>query len=71
MDDKPTLATENLSVRLSIEIKELVDTYEAEPRPEILETIQLKRHVLKELEHETRRSKTFVTNDEWKIVSYF
>lgn len=48
MED-PKRAAEELSVKLSIEIKELIEAYRAMPNPDLLERIDIKEQLLKEL----------------------
>jgi hypothetical protein len=47
--ENPKQAAEELSVRLSIEIKELIEAYRAMPNPDLLERIDIKEQLLKEL----------------------
>ena len=46
---EPKHAAEELTVKLSIELTELAESYKREPTPEILERIKLKEQLLREL----------------------
>jgi len=47
--ENPKQAAEQLSVKLSIEIKELIEAYRVTPNPDLLERIDIKEQLLKEL----------------------
>ena len=46
---EPKHAAEELTVKLSIELTELVESYKRDPAPDILERIKLKEQLLNEL----------------------
>ena len=49
MEENPKHAAEELSVKLAIELKELIEAYRVKPSPDIQERIDLKEQLLKEL----------------------
>ena len=51
MQNQEAKATEELSVKLSIELNQLIELYKYKPSPDILERIELKEQLLKELRH--------------------
>jgi hypothetical protein len=46
---EPNHAIDELSVKLSIELTELIESYKDKPTPDTLERIELKEQLLKEL----------------------
>ena len=51
MQNLEAKASEELSVKLSIELNQLIELYKYKPCPDILERIELKEQLLKELRH--------------------
>lgn len=47
--DEPKRTSEELSIKLCIEIVELAELYKSNPTPDLLERIQLKEQLLNEL----------------------
>jgi hypothetical protein len=47
--ENPKQAAQELSVKLSIEIKELIEAYRVSSNPDLLERIDIKEQLLKEL----------------------
>jgi hypothetical protein len=55
---EPKRAAEELTVKLSIELTELVESYKSQPTPDILERIKLKEQLLIELREFLKSTKT-------------
>jgi hypothetical protein len=55
---EPKRAAEELTVKLSIELTELVESYKSQPTPDILERIKLKEQLLVELREFLKSTKT-------------